>query len=50
VNLLDYHEDANEIFIVTELIDGTDFFDYIKRKNLSERMLKDLLIEVCCGL
>ena len=50
VNLLDYYEDAHEIYIVTEFIDGPDFYDYIKRVSLSERMLKDIISEVCCGL
>jgi len=35
---------------VTELIEGPDFFDYIKRNSITERMLKDLIIDVCCGL
>lgn len=35
---------------MTELIEGPDFFDYIKRNSITERMLKDLIIDVCCGL
>ena len=50
VNLMDYHEDAHNVFIVTELIDGPDFFDYIKQTSVSERMLKDIISELSCGL
>ncbi len=30
IKLIDYFEDAYTIYLVTELIDGPDLFDYIK--------------------
>lgn len=50
VNLLDYHEDAYHIYMVTELIEGPDLFDYIKKVKVTERMLVDIMRDIFCGL
>lgn len=50
VNLLDYYEDAHHIYMVTELIEGREFFDYIKTVAVSERILRDIMNDLFCGL
>lgn len=50
MNLLDYHEDAYHIYMVTELIEGPDLFDYIKKVKVTERMLVDIMRDIFCGL
>jgi Protein kinase domain len=50
VNLIDYMEDGYYIYMITELVDGPDLFDYIKRVEVNERALKDIMSDLCSGL
>jgi 5'-AMP-activated protein kinase catalytic alpha subunit len=50
LNLLDYQEDSYQIYMVTELIEGSDLFDYIKKVNVNERMLREIMQELFMGM
>jgi calcium-dependent protein kinase len=48
--LLDFFEDAKNLYIVQELIEGTNLFDFITAKPRTEKVVKEIMRELITGL